>query len=58
MRNTIPQNQRNLGKVTIPTSDGTVRKNSLLKSGEFKARNTTLPMKYPAVWPTELQVDA
>ena len=58
IKKTMPQNHRNFGSVTTPVLEGMDLKYSLQKSGEFNARKTTFPIKYPAVWPTVLHVDA
>ena len=58
IKNTIAQKNKNPGSVTTPPFSGVERKYWLQKSGELRARNTTLPKKYPAVCPTVLQVDA
>lgn len=44
--------------VTMPVSLGSTLRYLLQKSADSRAKKSTLPMKYPAVWPTELQVEA
>lgn len=45
-------------KVTMPVSLGSTLRYLLQKSADSNARKRTFPRKYPAVWPTELHVDA
>lgn len=42
----------------MPVSLGSILRYLLQKSADSKARKRTFPRKYPAVWPTELHVDA
>lgn len=45
-------------RLTRPTSLGSALRYLLQKSADSRARKSTLPMKYPVVWPTELHVEA
>lgn len=42
----------------MPVSLGTTLRYLLQKSADSRARKSTFPRKYPAVWPTELHVEA
>lgn len=44
--------------MTRPVSLGSTLRYLLQKSADSRARNSTFPRKYPAVWPTELHVEA